>query len=47
MNDVIVAVEAVTVTAGGDTVSGSIFTDDLRGISRTPEGLRKQIGKAL
>ena len=44
----IVAVEAakqgVTV---GETVSGLVFADDFVGISETPEGLQKQIEKAL
>ena len=32
---------------GEDTVSGLIFADDFVGISETPEGLQKQIEKAL
>ena len=45
----IVAVEAAKqgVTMGEDTVSGLMFADDFVGISETPEGLRKQIEKAL
>ena len=30
-----------------DTVSGLMFADDIVGISETPEGLQKQIEKAL
>ena len=49
INDMIVAVETAKqgVTVGEDRVSGLIFTDDFVGISETPEGLQKQIGKAL
>ena len=46
----IVAVQAAWqgVTMGGDTaVSGLMFADDFVGISETPEGLQKQIEKAL
>ena len=45
----IVAVEAVKqgVTIGEDMVSGLMFADDFVGISETPEGLQKQIEKAL
>ena len=45
----IVAVEAAKqgVTVGVDTVSGMMFADDFVGISETPEGLQKQIEKAL
>ena len=31
------------VTAGGDTVSGLLYADDLAGVSETPGGLQKQI----
>ncbi|MEP2874451.1 MAG: reverse transcriptase domain-containing protein [Hyphomicrobiales bacterium] len=49
INDLIVAVEAARqgVTVGEDTVSGLMFADDFVGISETPEGLQKQIEKAL
>ena len=49
VNDLIVAVEAAqqAVTVGEDMVSGLTFADDFVGISETPEGLRKQIEKAL
>ena len=49
INGMIVAVEALMegVTAGEDTMSGLMFADDFVGISETPEGLQKQIGKAL
>ena len=49
INDMIVAVEAAKqgVTMGEDTVPGLIFADDFVGISETPEGLQKQIEKAL
>ena len=49
MNDLIVAVEAAEqgATAGEDTVSGLMLADDFIGISETPEGLQKQIEKAL
>ena len=45
----IVAVEAAKqgVTIGEDTVSQLIFADDYVAISETPEGLQKQIEKAL
>ena len=45
----VVAAEALMEgdTMGGDTVSGLIFADDFVGISETPEGLKKQIEKAL
>ena len=49
-NDMTVAIEAAKqgVTVGDDTaVSGLMFADDFVGISETPEGLRKQIEKAL
>ena len=48
LDDMIVAVKAAKqgVTIGEDTVSGLMFTDNLVGISETPEGLQKQI-KAL
>ena len=32
---------------GEDTVSGLMFADDFVGISEIPEGLQKQIEKAL
>ena len=32
---------------GEDTVSGLMFADDFVGISEAPEGLQKQIEKAL
>ena len=35
------------VTVGADTVSGLVFADDFVGISEAPEGLQKQIAKAL
>ena len=49
INDMIVAVEESKqgVTMGEDTVSGLMFSDDFVGISETPEGLKKQIEKAL
>ena len=45
----IVEIEAANqgVTRGEDTVSMLMFADDLVGISKAPEGLQKQIGKAL
>ena len=45
----IVATEAAKqgITVGEDTVSGLMFADDFVGISETPEGLEKQIDKAL
>ena len=45
----IVATEAAKqrVTVGEDTVSGLMFADGFVGISQTPEGLQKQIEKAL
>ena len=48
-NVMIVAVEAAKqgVTVGEDTVSGLMFAHDSAGISDTPEGLQKQIEKAL
>ena len=48
-SDLIVAVEASKqgVTVGEDTVSGLMFADDFVGTSETPEGLQKQIKKAL
>lgn len=47
-SNLIVAVGAAKqgVTVGGDTVSGSIFSDDFVGILETPEGLKKQTRKA-
>ena len=49
INELIVAVEAAKqgATVGEDTVSGLVFADDFVGISETPEGLQKQIEKAL
>ena len=49
INDKIVAVEAAKqgVTVGEDTVSELMFADGFVGISETPEGLQKQIEKAL
>ena len=49
INDMLVAVEAAKqgVTMGEDTVSGLTFADDFVGISETPEGLQKQVEKAL
>ena len=49
INDMIVAVEAANqeVTMGEDTVSGLMFAGDFVGISETPEGLQKQVDKAL
>ena len=32
---------------GEDTVSGVMFADDFVGVSESPEGLQKQIEKAL
>ena len=48
-NDMILAVVAAKqgFTMGEDTVSGLMFADDFVGISETPEGLQKQIEKAL
>ena len=48
-NDVIAAVKAAKqgVTVGEDTVPGSMFADDFVGRSETPEGLQKQVEKAL
>ena len=45
----IVAVEALMegVTVGEETVSGLTFANNFVAISRTPEGLQKQIEKAL
>ena len=49
ISDMIVAVEAAKqgVTMGEDTVSGLMFADDFVGIPEAPEGLQKQIEKAL
>ena len=49
MNDMIVAVEEAKqgVTMGEDTVSELMFADDFVGVSETPQGLQKQIEKAL
>ena len=49
INDLMVAVEAAMkgVTVGEDTVSGLMFSDDFAEIPETPEGLQKQIEKAL
>ena len=41
-----VAKQGVTM-GGGDTVLGLMFADGFVGISETPEGLQKQIEKAL
>ena len=48
-NNMTVAVEAAKqgVTVGEDTVSGLMFADDLVGITERPEGLQKQVEKAL
>ena len=45
----IVPVEAAKqgVTIGEGTITGLMLTDDFVGISESPEGLRKQIEKAL
>ena len=45
----IVAVEAAKqgVTMGEDMVSRLMFADDFAGISENPEGLQKQVDKAL
>ena len=49
INDLVVAAEAAKqgVTVGEDTVPGSMFADDLVGISETPRALRKRTEKAL
>ena len=49
IDDLIIAVEATKqgVKVGEDMVSGLMFADDFVGISDTPEGLQKQIEKAL
>ena len=49
INDMIVAVEAAQqgVTMGEDTVSGLMFANDFVGIPEAPEGLQKQVEKAL
>ena len=49
IDDLIVADETAKqrVTVGEDTVSGLMFADDVVGISKTPEGLQKQIETAL
>ena len=48
-NDTIVAIDAAKqgVKVGEDTVSGLMFADDFVGMSETPEGLQKQMEKAL
>ena len=47
-NDMIIAVEAAKQgVTKEDTVSGFMFADYFVGISETPEGLQKQIEKAL
>ena len=48
-NDMIVAVEAAKqgVVVEEDTMSGFMFKDGFVGISETPEGIQKQIEKAL
>ena len=49
INDMIKAVEAKEqgVKVGEDMVSGLMFADDFVGLAETPEGLQKQIQKAL
>ena len=49
IDDMIVAVESARqeVTMGEYTVSGLMLADDFVGISETPEGLQKQVEKAL
>ena len=49
IDDLIIAVEAAKqrVKVGEDMVSGLMLADDSVGISDTPEGLQKQIEKAL
>ena len=49
INCLAIAVEAAKqgVTVGEDTVSRLMLADDYEGISKTPEGLQKQIEKAL
>ena len=49
INDVIVAVEAAKqgVVMGEDTASRLMFADGFVGMSETPEGLQKQVEKAL
>ena len=49
IDDVIEVVEEAKqgVTVGEDTVSALTFADNFVGISETPEGLQKRIGKAL
>ena len=49
LNGMIVAVEAAKqgVMVGEDTVSGLMFADGFVGMSKTPEGLPKQIEKTL
>ena len=49
INDMIIAVEAARrgVTVGEDTVLGLMFANDFVGISETPEGLQKQVQRAL
>ena len=48
-NDMIVAVEAAKqgIVVEEDTMSGFMFEDGFVGISETPEGIQKQIEKAL
>ena len=51
INDIILVVAVAAakqgVMTGKDMVSGLMFADDFVGISETPEGLQKQIQKAL
>ena len=49
INDMIRAVDPAKqgVKVGEDTVSGLMFADDFVGIAETPEGLQKQIRKAI
>ena len=49
IDGLIIAIEAAKqgVKVGADMVSGLMFADDFVGISDTPEGLQKQIEKAL
>ena len=49
IDGMIIAVQAAKQggMVGEDMVSGLMFADDVVGISETPEGLQKQIEKAL
>ena len=49
IDDMVVTVEAMKqgVTLGADAESGLMLADDFVGIPQTPEGLQKQITKAL